>query len=548
MKSSFLMAGAIPLLISLSPVAAEPRWVQADDLRVRSGPGADYRIVGTLSRGTELSFQQTASKEFCLVQGDGQYGYVACQYLSAKPIQPPKAGENGVDAAQRWINGNGVILRDAPRQDGALVGRLSLNATVKRLREAAGTGYCEVQPASGPGGYTACRYLATKPVVMAELRGDRLSGEAPSPDYDPERAFWLKPGWDALTRYVDYLKQSQPDIPQGGPWPRSEALERMKAHLALGLKGPKPVPYPDWSRLKRLADQDWDLSREERGKKITAAQQERIRQMEQTARELESAMGIWDSISEQGGAQRAIALARALELPEVQPSLFRDEAEIAPPGSTTEAASGRFGIVFRQWFTPRRTVGPDQGTPAGLYDMLARKQALTRPVQRAQLFRDGRLQVEKSFVRNDETLYWEVDVMCEGWTPGFSHGDGDAAIWRYFGDKGESRKESLKYNPAGSLFAFYAGIELPPGTAAVTEMPMKLNREATGFVSGVLLRYDLDRDGVADIAVWEGKGYGPGHLEGPTTTDDRWYRLAFANINGAWKVLGADSFSYGCGC
>jgi hypothetical protein len=106
----------------------------------------------------------------------------------------------------------------------------------------------------------------------------------------------------------------------------------------------------------------------------------------------------------------------------------------------------------------------------------------------------------------------------------------------------------LSGNPAGSLFAFYTNIALPRGSAIRTEAPMQLDRNDTGFLRGIHLYYDLDSDGIPDLAVWEGHGKGPGHLDGSTTTDDRWYRLALANIAGRWKILGSDVFSYGCGC
>jgi hypothetical protein len=111
-----------------------------------------------------------------------------------------------------------------------------------------------------------------------------------------------------------------------------------------------------------------------------------------------------------------------------------------------------------------------------------------------------------------------------------------------------SRAQSLKQNPAGSLFAFYTATALARQQAIRTETPMKMDRNATGFARGTQMHFDLDADGIPDLAVWEGEGKGPGHLEGATTTDDRWYRLALVNIAGRWKVLGSDAFSYGCGC
>lgn len=574
MRRSALNVGAALILTMLAPLAARaalptqpPRWVLVDDLRVRAGPRPDQKVIGTLSRGAEVILKGATVEDFCLIEGEGQYGYVACKYLSAERVARPRAGEDGVDAAQRWVSGNGVTLREAPRQDAAVVSRLALNTIVKLLREETGSGYCEVQPASGPSGYTACRYLAPTPAVLAHIRGYRSAEEPPSPDYDPERAFWLEPSWNALEQYAEYLKQRHPDIPPQGPWPRNEALERMKTHLALGLKGRKPAPYADWPQLKRKADQDLDLSGEARrlqaqGKKVTEEISLREGRMQNTANELQAAIGIWgplhDAISADGGAQRIVRLVRALEFPSVRPSLFRSEAELAPPTATAEDASGRFGIVFRQLVTPRPKPKPgaEDGGGAGLYDMLTRTQVLVRPVQRVQLFRGGRLLVEKSLVRSSETLWRDVDEPeCAGWVPGFAFGDADTGIWRYFdieaptADNGRSsHRESLKRNPAGSLFAFYTNIDLTTGSAVRTEVPMKLNRDDTGFVRGVYLHYDLDGDGISDIAIWEGQGRGPGHLDGLTTTDDRWYRLVLANIDGAWKVLGSDVFGYGCGC
>lgn len=566
--TGFVLTMLPPLASQAALPAQSPRWVMADDVRVRTGPSSEHKVSGTLSRGAELILKNTPEVDgFCLIEGEGQFGYVACKYLSAQVVKRPRAGEGGVDAAQRWVSGNGVTLREAARPDAPVVGRMALNAIVKLLKEDAG-GYCEVQQGNGPSGYTACRYLVPTPVVLANVLGYGSADQSPSLDYDPERGFWLEPSWRSLERYAEYLKERHPNIPPQGPWPRDEALERMKAHLALGVKGRKPGPYVDWMELKRKASQEMDLNGEAsrlqaQGKKVPEEMRRRAERLQVAAGELQHAIGIWGPLydtvsSEGGGAARTVRLVRSLEFSSIQPSLFRNEAELAPPGTSTEEASGRFGIVFRQVITPRPKLksGTEEGGGPGLYDMLARTQVLVRPIQRVQLFRDGRLRAESSLVRKKETLWGDVEEpMCEGWAPGFSFGDTDASLWNYFaGEDGSlsnrQKNELVKSNgnPTGSLFAFYANINLPLETARVTETAVRMDRNATGFVQGIHLYYDLDSDGIPDLAVWEGQGKGPGHLEGPTTTDDRWYRLVLANINGAWKVLGSDAFSYGCGC
>ena len=112
MQLSTLITIVTLILMSVSPIihaespTQPPRWVSADDVRVRTGPGSDYRIAGTLSRGAELILKAPPDAgDFCLIEGEGYYGYVACQFLSAEKVARPRAGENGVDAAQRWVSG-----------------------------------------------------------------------------------------------------------------------------------------------------------------------------------------------------------------------------------------------------------------------------------------------------------------------------------------------------------------------------------------------------------------------------------------------------------
>jgi hypothetical protein len=561
----FLLAAMVQADASARRAEQPPRWVTADEVRVRQGPDITQKVVGVLHRGAALILKDTTEHAgYCLIEGEGQYGYVACKYLSADHIARPVAGEAGIDAAQRWVSGTALTLRQAGQADAPVIKSLSLNSIVKLLNEGAGNSYCEVQIADGTRGYTACRYLAKTPVVVAHIQGVTY-GDGPRPaNFDPVKAFWLDPGWQALENYANYLKERHPEITAAGPWPRDEALEKMKAHLALGLKGKKPEPYADWQEIKRKAAQNLEFKREStrlaaEGKKIPADIWERENRTENLANELSTTTGLWDIDRSAGENDMGyiFRLLRKLEFPAVHPSFFRSEADLAPPNVTPEQAGGRFDIIYRQLTTPRRS--PKQNEEinyAGLYDMRSRVQVLTRPVQRVQLFRDGRLISNPSYMRVSETLWRDVDERgCENFTPGFSYGESDNSIWNYFDDGGSpdayrisSQKASSKLNPPGSVYAFYTTSTLPAATAKITTSSVKLDRQQTGFIAGTYLNYDLDGDGIADIAIWEGQGKGPGHLGGSTKTDDRWIRLVLVNINGAWKLLGSDRFIYGCGC
>ncbi|MBB5204805.1 hypothetical protein HNQ51_002119 [Inhella inkyongensis] len=539
-----LSAGLLGLAHAAPPPSLQ-RWVRADDLRVREGPGPEQRVLGLLQRGSRLQLLEQ-SGDYCLVEGEGQYGHVACEYLSTEPVAWPRAGQGDVPADRRWVVGAAVTLRAGPQRESEAIGRLALNQAVQWRAQAEGgnagrnaasnAGYCEVQPLDRAGlpqgepGFTACQYLAAEPLRVAALLGGVAGSESPA---DRARAFWLRPSWPALRDYAQALASK---LPPGfsGPWPVDAELERMKAHLALGLKGPKPEPLPDWEALKRLA--------------AAAAQAlplpEQQPDAQQAAARLREVLGL-------DGAH-ALGLVQALELPRVSPSYFRSELELAPPSEAAPALAGRFEGIYRVQFR-KRPLREESG--AGLYDMTSRTEALTRAVTRVQLFREGRLESQASHARAQETLWYEVDgPMCEGWRGGFAHGSSPPSAWKFFdlvdvnGGARKAREQAEHRQAPGRLYAFYTAKPLPLAQAVRTEQAHKLDRQATGFVRATQLSYDLDADGVPDLQVWEGVGRGPGHLGAAPQTDDAWYRLVWVNIQGAWKVLGVDAFDYGCGC
>lgn len=446
--------------------------------------------------------------------------------------------------AQRWVDGVEVVVRAAPASDAAVVARLSRNAVVTLAGEESAVGYCAIRTVDGASGYAACRYLARAPLAAAAAPGQPVPAGA-----DAARAFWRQANWGNLEQYAEHLRERHPSLPPQGPFPRDEMLERMKTHLALGTHGPRPARFADWAELKRKAERLRAYLKA--GTQVLPGAPDPAWD---AAIEILAATGLGGeafAADSSDGQQHLAGLVGALEFAGATPSLFRSEAELAPPTSSAEQASGRFGIVFRQWLKARPRPAParDNDYSPGLYDMLSRTDALARPVRRVQLQRDGAWRSQPSLLRKTETLWRGADgPMCEGWTPGFLFGAADAGPWRFFGRHAADNKK-LNVNPPGSLFAFYTTLALPPGPAVVREARMTLERARTGFVNGTHLYYDLDADGAADLAVWEGEGKGPGDIERrSTSTDDRWYRLVLVNINGAWKVLGSDTFSYGCGC
>ncbi|MCK6405684.1 MAG: SH3 domain-containing protein [Rhodocyclaceae bacterium] len=450
---------------------------------------------------------------------------------------------------RRWVAGSPLALRSAPAADAAVIRRLALNTEVELLALAEGGEYCAVAvPGVADGsGYVACRYLAGEPVSRKRIASPVAADGTPNPDYDPQRAFWLAPGYEALKAYGEYLETSRLEDAQrldpASPRPRDAEFERMKAHLAKGVYGPVPAPYPAWEPLRREAAA-WKEERRQiasgRLRKYGTDPAQEVQVAADRHRALRDALGLFDL-----DVAQALALAGSIELPGVRPSLFRTMEDLSAPGESAEQASGRFRIIHTVAVRGRDPLRGEEG----VWDIGSVTKALTRPVIRHTLFRDGRIVAAPTRLADTAIEWSSADgPMCEGHADGFAYGDSDPRIWTGYGLGEDAYRASHATRPQHSLVRFQLRSALPTQQAGVARIEQTLDRNATGFVAATTFFFDLDRDGNSDLAVWEGSGQAAGHLDGPPQTDDAHQRLFFANIAGRWVLLGQDAFSYGCGC
>jgi hypothetical protein len=446
------------------------------------------------------------------------------------------------DSAQRFVSGAGVNLRSEASLQGPVIARLALNERVTLVAKPEGSAFCQVLRRAPDGaeqrGFTACTYLALAATDVNRLAERHLADGTPNPDHDPKRLFWLSPSWPALEAYALLLNETRLPAPGADAASQQrradfvrdsdEELNRMKAHLAKGVLGPAPPPWVAWDEIQRWADE---------------------MRMPQPQSQIPDVLGLYAPLSnllqpqQQEHVNAAAAAMRSIALPSASPSWFKDGRDIARLDDTTAGLSGRFGIVHTYRTQPRAPV--HGGIVAeGLWDIGAHTVALTRAVTRTTLWRDGRMQGTATHASHRQVAWGNEDApMCWGWAAGFAHGDADPKLltsaqdstWRQ--DRGESR-----------LVAFITRLPLPVGPARTATQQLALDRKSTAFVRATQTHFDIDNDGHVDLVAWEAVGRGPGHLDGPTKSDDAWYRLFFVNIAGRWFVLGNDVFGYGCGC
>ena len=362
LRLSFFLGGLCLITAAPGADAADnalpERWINASEVNLRTEPGTRGAVLALLPLGAPVRWIGTSeSPGFCEVDVAGARGFVACRFLSASAPTAPTAGASTGATGARWVTGAGVILHAEPSIQSAVVTRLALNARVELLATVPDSPYCEV--ATGvPGaptarGYTACRYLAAAPLAVERIVAATLADGQPNPQYDPVRAFWLAPSWARLEAYGAQLGQALKErtgtpAEQAAPAlrPADAEFDRMKAHLAQGIYGRVPAPPPRWDDVKRLARV---VAAPTAASGVAAEARARVETARANAQgRLAGVLALWNApfdVPNGGGGARLAGLVNALELPAVQPSLFKSASELAPPGASVEDLSGRFHIV-----------------------------------------------------------------------------------------------------------------------------------------------------------------------------------------------------------
>jgi hypothetical protein len=555
------LGAALCLACGVGPVVAQDtkapmRWINASQVNLRDLPALYGTVLSRLAFSTQVRFiAQTENTEFCEIETEAHRGYMACRFLSTVAPPAPVSLAGAAGAGQRWVTGSGVNLRSLPSLQAAVIEKLGLNTMVRDVEVMPGSVFCRVRTETS-NGYTACQYLALTPMVLERVSEPHLFQGGRNVSYDPVRSFWLAPSWSTFTAYGRWLKdESQqntsrsgpvlPDGAQASPRLPNAEFDRMKAHLAKGIYGKPFTQRMSWDEIKRMA-----LSV---GVPVGSAGAADELPMARVSIVLSPALKLWDGeFGERSLASRFrfLGFIAALDLPAVRPSHFKSAAEVAGPGDKVEDLSGRFNIIHT-YRTKGRALGPEIGTVDGLWDVGQVAVALTQPLVRTTVYRTGRLHSISTHATDNRIVWGESEppTMCYGYIDGFSHGQADWPNWRSGAQPFKPSPESMRLHPMGSLLSITTRNALPVAQAKPVITTHKLNRDATGFAAGTWMHFDLDGDGVSDLAVWEGVGRGAGHLEDePLKVDDPHHRLFFVNIAGQWQLLGADTFSYGCGC
>jgi uncharacterized protein YraI len=157
-----LTAFAPVTLSSTLARSTDARRVNANGVRLRSGPGTGYRILASLAAGTIVRSCEPAGTANgyqwtkCMVETTGIWGYVASHLLS--PLEMPQpAGDVRVKAGP-------LRVRRSPGLSGTVLGSVATgtwgSTTTEMPRDADGYVWVYVIFTTGLRGWVAANYLA----------------------------------------------------------------------------------------------------------------------------------------------------------------------------------------------------------------------------------------------------------------------------------------------------------------------------------------------------------------------------------------------------
>ena len=488
-----------------------------------------------------------------------------------EPVFPQSAAQKIV---YRWVIGSGVNLRAEASLNAPVLTRMALNTRVNLIAVIPNGKYCEVelvaegQPAQR--GFTACEFLGASAIKPREVANQySADGKTPNPNYNPERAFWLKPSYEALAEYGRHLEKKR-QYPKNdseatllADRPKMPEFERMKEHLAKGVLVAAPAPYLRWDSIKdsaRLLEAERLKAIKKFGSIANMNSSEFFgSSLVKRSENLIETMGIrtLDGVQGMSGLYappKLPAFIESLESPTITSSYFLNHDEIAAPTNITKDVAARFQIIQTtktRSFASLSDAAKGNRVWFGLWDVADASHMLTQPVLKNTLLRTGEnIHTETTHLRQTSFEYGHDEgIMCEGYEGnGFDFGDADPKISINYAVNGGHPDYAQPKKAGNKLMYFFTKTSLPQQSVSVNVVEKKLNRAKTGFVAATEFHFDINSDGISDVLVWEGVGKGPGHLDGPTKTDDAWYRIFFVNIAGHWHLLGTDTYSYGCGC
>jgi hypothetical protein len=447
----------------------------------------------------------------------------------------------------KWVNGSWVNVRSTPTPTGKVVTHLKINTPV--MAAPAKDDFCEIRYEEAQRGFVACALLGGQVVKIDDVDRQYIQygqNMAVNPSYSPARAFWIQPSLGRLQEAGDYFEntlltsaqneletnfgRNQDGILQERRLPVRFVVpefEAMKAVLINGViaSSARTMNYGLWKDIKRA---------------VAIGSVEDLLSVNPMHYRL------------QGAAY--LTMLRQVELSPAKPSYFKDINEIVVADNNVETLSAKFKIPFAiKILNGASNQIDNEGTPYiyGAWDMGEVDAFLTKPVYKSSMTYRGEVATESIDVINQHRIarsdLGEAADCHVGFQLGWTPPQVAATL-------------SMRGGNDDTLFNFYTKYPLVSKRATIIEEPAKklgTEEAALNFSGHEIFRYsstkyfDIDEDGGADFAVWEGYRIPSGDYSDEMSKHllpEPNFRMIFANAGGQWYLTAVDEVIYMCGC
>ncbi|WP_246140834.1 SH3 domain-containing protein [Bacillus marasmi] len=136
--------------------------VTTDGLRVRSGPGTNYKVLDTLSNGTTVEITST-SADWVKVSYSGGQGWVSKQYIKVKaaaekqPEQSKEKSDSKLEKGYGTVTASTLYVRSKSSLEGTIIGKVSQGDSFKILEVA--NNWIKIEYQKGAYGWVASWFI-----------------------------------------------------------------------------------------------------------------------------------------------------------------------------------------------------------------------------------------------------------------------------------------------------------------------------------------------------------------------------------------------------
>ena len=222
MRKNFLRTFALSALFGamlVTPAFAENATVTGSEVNLRDGPGANYRVIDSLKRGTTVNVTDRSNGAWYAVEYDGGAGFMSSAYLRFE--QGNEIPTVVIDGESGTINAMYVRFRSGPGSGYSILGEYNTGKTVTITGASGDWTACVID---GRSGYIYSDYVSRGNVQAAdEYLGGYNGGSAKIPSVDVDEYGGTGPAPTATQRpqvpTVADLPTEQTPTPTARPTP-----------------------------------------------------------------------------------------------------------------------------------------------------------------------------------------------------------------------------------------------------------------------------------------------------------------------------------------